>query len=112
MVKSNTLSITVQTKVPSAPGIISVSISADKTTVYVNEPVTIYYNILLDTTITPDHVTYYQCTIDIYVNGSKTRTITQALYEGSDRVQGSFQLVFSSPGTYSVYIDANIVKKA
>ncbi len=89
--------------------VLAVSIRSDKDTVYVNEPVTVYYDALLDSIVSPRDVYMYRAKIVVYVDDVAVKSFLQELYEGTDRVQGSVILRFTAPGDHRVSVDVDIV---
>ena len=89
--------------------VLTVSIRSNKDTVYVDEPVTVYYDALLDSIVSPRDVDMYRAKIVVYVDGVPVKSFLQELYEGYDRVQGSVILSFSTPGDHTVSVDISIV---
>ena len=111
MVRSNTVTIYVKSKVPEKPSILSIILSADKTDVYVGDTVNFDYRVHFDGSITNEQANTYKVKITILVNDTPTKTFYKSLIPGTDYVGDSFTLSFAKEGTYIVQIDTDIVEK-
>ncbi len=110
MVKSNTVTINVLPKAEK-PSITGVSLTANKTSVYVGETVSLEYIIHFNKSITNEQANKYQVKITVLVNNTPTKTFYTQLIPGTDYIDNDFSLSFAKEGTYNVQIDTDIVEK-
>jgi len=80
-------------------------------TAYAGQTITFYVEV--DYNRAPDDIDYAQkrLAVDIYVNGAYQRTLYYDLQRGSTHQTVSFDLTFSEPGTYEIYVDASLAPK-
>jgi hypothetical protein len=105
--KSNTLTFTVTTAPPPPPTVevTGNSISAPKTELLVDEVVTVTGSLTFSAAL-PSAKTVR---IDVYSNNVKIDSFTVSAPSGSTSAGYSFNIKFSSAGTYEVYTDAYFV---
>lgn len=108
MVISNTLWVDVASPVPPEPTIGKPTISVGKTSVKVNEPLTVYLSVPFDKPITADQSQYYVLVVDVYVNGNVVNTMRYRIGSGITVFKSSFTLTFQEPGKYEIYVDVRI----
>ncbi len=111
MVRSNTITIHVKTKVPEKPEIVNVSLNANKTSIYEGETIRFDYIIHFNKSITSEQANTYKAKITVLVNNVEQKTFFESLVPGTDYIAGDYTLVFTKAGDYTVAIDADIVRK-
>jgi len=111
VVKSNTITINVYTAptIPTAPNVLSVSISSDKTAAYTNEEVTITATVTVDSAIPSGYQGVVSLTLYAIDPTGSTKTVGTGdamIPAGSKTGSNTWKLVFQISGTWRVWAEA------